>query len=189
MNVDVSGQKFIFPPICACCGGHANGTVIAQANRTTGKRVVRTSSKSWDFPYCQNCLAHVKAARNASTVQSVGVIASLFFGGIIGLAVNSLIASIIISGLCVILSLTIGHVLLEGARKMCSPDCVNVRTAVQYRGWYGNCHSFYIQSQEYAFAFMKSNEKKLINVQPNVWNWLQTSNPPSNIQSAKRRQT
>ena len=67
-------------------------------------------------------------------------------------------------GVLVAVSLT----LVRLAKGLCTSDCLGFRPAVRYLGWYGTCHSFEIQSESYAFAFMKANERKLVNVHPVV---------------------
>src|SRR5689334_15882635 len=71
MQVDVSGQQFVFPDICACCCGHANSTLSVAASKSTGKKVVHTRTNTWDFPYCGACLGHVRAAEAAVSLAWV----------------------------------------------------------------------------------------------------------------------
>src|SRR5262245_31150848 len=97
MRIDLSGHKFVFPQRCACCGGMPQTTLSASASRSTGKRVVHTTTKSWDFPYCHKCVAHVRAAKGATIVAMIVGIAAVFFGGIVYLAWEVPILGVILS--------------------------------------------------------------------------------------------
>ena len=81
MRIDVSGHKFIFPHQCACCGAVPHTTLTALASKSTGTRVVHTTSKSWAFPYCAQCTEHVRTAGNAVTTTAFVIIASLVVAG------------------------------------------------------------------------------------------------------------
>lgn len=79
--------------------------------------------------------------------------------------------------------------LVANAKKLCSPSCAAVRSAVSYLGWEGSRHIFEIASSGYAYSFMVANLNKLVNVTPDGWEWLRknghvtSGNQP---QSAKR---
>ena len=189
MQVDLSGQKFVFPPQCACCGNPPQATLTAVATRTTGKRVVHTTAKSWDFPYCAQCLAHVQAADQAKTTALCLVIASLlaaaclyFFTGIAVLACIAAVGGI--GG-----SIAAYNNMMLKAKAQCATTCACVQRAVQYLGWQGTCHMFEVVSHAHALAFMTTNQKKLVNVRPEVWQWLNANGcgtPMQQAQSPKR---
>src|SRR5579862_5573633 len=133
MKVDVSGQKFVFPQTCACCGSWPHTTFAAVASKTTGSRVVRTQSKSWDFPYCGSCICHVSKARTATnvsgTIAALAVVAAVVAGFSGLLAISVVVAAAGISG-----AIYSYHKLMGQARALCSPNCASVECAVKYLG-------------------------------------------------------
>jgi hypothetical protein len=75
------------------------------------------------------------------------------------------------------------------AKASCNPNCACLRRPVRYLGWQSTCHMFEIISESYAFAFMMENKNKLVNVRPEVWQWLHTGvylTQPTQSQSARR---
>jgi len=193
MQIDMSGHNFIFPPECACCGGAPQARFTVFASRTTGKRVKHTTSQSWDFPYCQRCVEHVRAARGANVTASV-------------IAVFSILATVLafasdlgtpVPGVVVFLGGMGGTIftrnkLMNAARRMMMQPCVSLHRAVDYLGWHGTCHKFDVLSQKYALTFMLSNQKKLVNVRQDVWQWLQANGaggPPTAPQAARKYMT
>lgn len=189
MRVDVSGQKFSFPGHCACCGANPETTMATIASRTTGTRVTHTTSKSWEFPYCHQCVGHVNAAGRARTVTWATVIVSLvgaaylhFFTAVPLLSIPVLAAGLGGGFLAF-------NVLMGGARAQCRESCVSVESAVGYYGWQGSCHMFEIASGSYALAFMVANRSKLVNVSPQTWQWLEANGygQPANQPQAPKR--
>jgi len=90
----------------------------------------------------------------------------------------------IVAGICAYNSL------MAKAKSMCGSNCVCLQKAVSYLGWQGSCHMFEIVSSGYALAFMMANQSKLVNVKPEVWQWLQANGyniSPHQPQSAKRQ--
>jgi hypothetical protein len=169
MLVEVSGQRFVFPQQCACCGGSPNTTLQAAHSKSWGKRVVHTKTWRWDFPYCSSCLDHVRSWSYASAM------ALLYAAAVV-------VLTLIVSGsgswsdgakgigfmVCIVLSIvagTFGYVRQQGkARGKCSETCASPGRAVEYVNWYGTVHSFNVVSSRYAALFMLGNAKKLINL-------------------------
>lgn len=175
MRVDVSGHKFVFPQQCACCGGSPETALTAVASRTTGTRVEHTTSKSWDFPYCGRCIHHVKAAESATGSRRVLTGIALIVAVVLWVASGSFFLGLLVAACGVAGGVFFHKNLMQRARGMCCADCVCVERAVGYVGWQGACHMFEIASPPYALAFMAANVKKLVNVQPEVWQWLQAN--------------
>lgn len=76
------------PTRCCCCHGPgATGRWVARYTRRTGKRVVRTASKSWSFALCARCETWIgeedkaKRARSAANVARVACILACAVGG------------------------------------------------------------------------------------------------------------
>lgn len=61
--LEISAKIINWPPVCACCCQRADTTVPISSTRVTGKKVVKSQTKSWDIPYCRRCLGHTKVAQ------------------------------------------------------------------------------------------------------------------------------
>ena len=188
MKVEVSGHKFDFPRVCACCGRLPQTTLSATASKTSGKTVVTTSSRSWEFPYCAGCVAHVKVAdrpRHGAIIALIPtVLASLLIAGNIS---STLGLAVFIAGS--IGSLVVYIKLRQHVEAMRVPSCSCLRFAVHYHGWESTRHTFYFVSTSYANLFMVANLQKLINVSPDAWQWLKSNGyvvSPNQPQSARR---
>ena len=188
MKIEVSGHKFNFPHKCACCGENPDTCLSASASRSTGKRVVHTDSKSWDFPYCSRCVGHVRASRSAVTTLSALILVSVILALIVGAKSTGSIGLLVaIAG--IILACTIYSKLLRSAKSMCVATCSTVDSGVKYLGWHGIRHVFEIASTNYSTDFMVANQTKLVNVPPDVWQWLKANGyvaGPNQPQSARR---
>ncbi len=53
MEIDLTGRTFVFPNQCACCNRPPNDELIIAAQRSRGRRVVHTTTKTWNVPYCK----------------------------------------------------------------------------------------------------------------------------------------
>jgi hypothetical protein len=62
-RVEISARIIRWPPVCACCCRPADSSIEISSTRVTGKRIIRSQTKSWEIPYCRRCLAHIKASR------------------------------------------------------------------------------------------------------------------------------
>lgn len=192
MRIDLSGHKFIFPQQCACCSAAPQTTLSASSTRTSGKRVVHTDTKSWDFPYCYRCIAHIRAVSTATTIFYVIAVVSFFAAAYVGLTANLglgfLTAIAGIGGAVALFQNSMAR-----AKAICASSCASVKTAIAYHGWRGACHTFEISSAAYALAFMQANQGKLVNVRPETWQWMQANGfmptQGTQAQSAKRYMT
>ncbi len=189
MRVDLSGHKFIFPQHCACCGAMPQTTLAASASRSTGTRVVHTTSKSWDFPYCAQCTEHVRIANNAASTTAIIVTVSLIIASYLYFMTSVQILGGLVAVAGIVGSIFAYNSLMTQANNLCGQGCACVKSAVGYLGWQGSCHMFEITSPGYASAFMVANQSKLVNVRPEVWQWLQANGyaaPPHQPQTARR---
>ena len=179
MQVDVSGHQFVFPTLCACCNGSADTELTVSTSKSTGVRVIRTSTNEWAIPYCQQCVAHVKLAVKATEAAEAAKMLGLVLGGVsvvvagicwyfmspfLGIPIG--IAGLVVTALLYAKFHTRCAELMKKAQAMCGPRCVCVDEAVRYLDWHGPLHMFWIGSQEYALAFMVANHKKLVNISP-----------------------
>jgi hypothetical protein len=174
MRVDVSGHQFVFPTTCACCNGKTDTELTVSASKSTGKRVIHTSTNAWDIPYCDHCVKHVKAVEAAVTLAWVlGVLSLTAAGALWYFATPFLGIPVGVAGL--VGTVLLHNKLMADARAMCGPDCVCVERAVKYLGWHGPLHKFWIASLDHALAFMLANQKKLVNLSQEARDLLESS--------------
>lgn len=155
MRVELSGAKFVFPRNCSCCGEEAGGSYTATATRTKGKKVVTSTSRSWNFPHCDACDEHMKLYSSGNALAVLAVVAgvllafmvhwSVFIAGVVG----------------AIAIVTNAHKRAEAARK---PSCATASVPATFLGWSGTVQVFEIPSRDYATALMAANTGKLINL-------------------------
>jgi hypothetical protein len=60
--------------------GRADTYYSASFTRVTGKKVVRTDTRSWQVPYCNDCLDHADAKERADGITAAGAYAALALG-------------------------------------------------------------------------------------------------------------
>jgi len=61
--IEISARIIRWPPLCACCCRVADTSIEVSHTRSSGVKVVRHQTKSWDIPYCAKCFDHIDAAR------------------------------------------------------------------------------------------------------------------------------
>jgi hypothetical protein len=161
MEVQVSARKVTFPMQCLCCSRSPDTQVAFVASRTTGKRVVRTETRSCEIPVCKRCLTHnsarVGSVRAARAMTVVGIGAMPFgYGQIVWLVVG--------------VALVAGQFWarwrgMKTVRSFQSDSCTcDSFESTRYLGWRGSVHYFEFGSQRYALAFMRANRSKLVNL-------------------------
>lgn len=192
MQVDLSGSRFENPQVCACCGGDAETKMLVTASREEGKRVVRTKANAYAFPYCKICVDHVEGV-NTAWRTTIGILSvSLLGAGYFYFfsAFPEFAVFVIISGGAGSVIFFAG--LMVKAKFLCTRECVSVFCTVGYNGWDGSVQKFEITSPAYALAFKVANQRKLVNVSQEDWQWLQANNcimpstKPESIVRSKR---
>jgi hypothetical protein len=143
MEVHVSARLLSFPPQCACCGAPPQVDYRITAVRVTGKRVVRTQSRYWEIPYCQNCMRH------ASLWPKPWGNFTWFMALITGL-------------LWIPIQIFLDLSARNGARKLCSSSCCTAAPAAAYLSWDGTVHSFEFTSAPFAFEFILANRNRVL---------------------------
>src|ERR1035438_9787503 len=88
MRVEVSGQSFVFPHQCACCGTAPDNSLTVSASKSRGTKVVHTETKTWDVPYCSGCIQHIRSAEAAGSFARLFTILSLVLGVLLGFGVD-----------------------------------------------------------------------------------------------------
>lgn len=174
--VEVSARKFSVPHECVCCARTPQLYLSASYTRVTGKRVIRETTRSLDFPYCNGCNEHVKAWNFASSVTHFFLVLGIISGigiGFAGGGAGGWAAALGLWGIGIVL----GIVQRNKAKAMCSHECTTPRASVRHLGWNGSVSSFSFASTRYAVGFASSNGKKLVNVSMNLRNLLQGAQP------------
>lgn len=169
MLVEVSGQRFVFPQQCACCGGLSNTTLQAAHSKTWGKRVIHTKTWSWTFPYCTACSDHIRSYSYAPAMAVLFALIVIVSGAVTGSSITwseEALGYVLMIGIVLTIAAGIVGYIRQSrkARAKCFETCVYVGPAVTYVNWYGSVHSFNIVSSKYAALFMLANAKKLVNV-------------------------
>jgi hypothetical protein len=172
-QISVSARLLSWPKCCACCGWASNTTHQAAFTRTTGKRVIRHDTRSWNVPYCRSCLSHVAAAGRARVLLSlavgVGVVCGLIaFGQFFG-SQSPTGARVLLGVLALLLGAAgccglawLRSQALTVARRDARPSCPCLEIAVVYHGWSGSVHTFAFASHHYAESFAHLNRGKLV---------------------------
>ncbi len=173
--VQVSARILRFPPYCACCAEPTQGSYDFVATRVTGKRIIRTTSKSWAFPYCSRCVAHAQHWPNWT--GCLEAFATLFIGGLVWIVLVVLfpksaalstfigfIATICLGVLIIGGGMARAQTQREKAVSMCGPTCAAPFWAVNYEGWSGSVHQIQLYSERYAVYFAGANRTKLVGV-------------------------
>jgi len=127
------------PPVCACCGGASTTAVPVSAVRVRGKRVIRTTTSTWEFPFCGRCCEHDRVWPKARWSR-VLLLAVLTLGLYLYFYVKR----------------------RRRALALRAPGCAMPLRAVAYLGWHGTVHELEVASEDFARAFMAANAKKLV---------------------------
>lgn len=158
-NLTIAAQKLEFPSLCPCCLGPADALLECSFSVSKGKRVVHTTTRSWDVPYCARCLAHRRKHVGAGSWFKV---AAWLGGGCI--AVGALADRgflLVLLGVAIAaLALARGLALRNAARAGMSRDCAVPGSAAAYRGWHGSEQSFEFARRDYLDAFRDCNARK-----------------------------
>jgi serine/threonine protein kinase len=173
-SIQVSARILTWPTICACCSRPATTDVAASYTRVSGKRVVRTNTRSWRVPVCATCAEHssIYSRTTGATVRAIAwSVAVLVIACVLGAAVGNpdggINPTFVVLGAIGAVALLI--VLLKRtqddqrtAEGMLQDTCCSVAYPVVYQGWSGSVHSFYFLNGVYAQAFASANAKKVL---------------------------
>jgi hypothetical protein len=142
-KVKVSANLINFPRACCCCGREgADKTFKALSKRTTGKRVIKTNTRTWNFPICESC---------DRWIQSVGLVKGMAW------VVCLLLLFTFAPSLLIVLPLALFLIYKQTSKK---PGCRS--KPVVYTGWQGTVHTFLIANQSFYELFTAANNKKLV---------------------------
>jgi hypothetical protein len=88
--IQISARIIRWPQACACCCQASDTAVEVRSTRTTGKRVIRTHTKSWSVPYCSRCREHIQVGTTLRAF-SMAVIHLSFVFGVLALVMTGLV--------------------------------------------------------------------------------------------------
>ncbi len=182
--IQVSARLLHFPDICCCCGVHgAKARFRATATRTTGKKVIRTHSRSWDFPLCKKCDRWIDYQITANTTHN-WFVALVVFAALSAFAAGGLLALSFVSDnvestrvMRLIGAVGITLCGLSGAfaaptyrrwqqnqatADRIKPSKICVVDPVIYSSWNGTVHTFYFDCQHFADHFRSANARKVL---------------------------
>ena len=172
--IQVSAHLLTWPRLCACCSRPATTDVAPSYTRVSGKRVVRTNTRSWRVPVCATCAEHssIYGRTTGATARAItwGV-AILVVSGVLGAvagssdgAINPAFVALGTIGTIAVLVmlLTRAHADRRTAAGLLQDTCCSVAYPVVYHGWSGSVHSFHFRNGVYAQAFADANAKKML---------------------------
>lgn len=169
-TVKVSARLLNFPSTCCCCGSvGAKERYRASSTRRTGKRVVKTDTRAWDFPICDNCLNWISCERSART-YGIFVIAFLLLGlcsitlGLVDIK-ESIRVILLITGMGLLVLSSLLFIFWRRERAEADnvkpdPSCTTV--PVVYVGWNGSVHTFLFSNTIFCDLFERANAKKIV---------------------------
>lgn len=183
--VEVSARKFSVPFVCVCCSGAPTTEMAASSTRRSGKRVVRETTKSLGFPYCQPCYDHVIKWQAAGGLAYFILALGLIGGIVVGFAAQ-FAAGLITYVASFPVALIVASRWRHAARAGCGPNCATPDTSVAYLGWSGSVSSFEFRSEKYAARFGAGNARNLINVRPSLRQLIEqeSSRPRKSVQAS-----
>lgn len=170
-EVRISARLLSFPRMCCCCGGNSpDSTYTASYTRTTGKKVVKKQTKSWNFPICSGCSEWIEAVRAAQTV-------GLGFGCafVLGVIVLSIGIAVFLEEGPGRTAIAVGLLMVYfsglmfrrwrrakvAADDLLPADVCNT-TPVVYNGWDGTVHTFLFANVKFRGMFVAHNIKKVL---------------------------
>jgi len=162
IEIKISARIISWPACCACCGQPADSEVEVSHERTTGKKVQKTATKTWRVPYCSACIEHKNDYEAAGSALLLGIA-----GGAVALAVvlwngGGLTLSIISAVVCIYIGWHFTKRATKAAEAKMHPTCATPDVAVKYHGWEGSVHTFEFENADYYEAFSNANKKKLL---------------------------
>jgi hypothetical protein len=177
-RMQVSARLLEWPRFCACCMEPTGDRSGFSATRTTGKRVIRTQTHTWEIPVCRACISHSRhfyaakrIRRTCFTIAAVLLIPACCLGVGAGGSAESgkaalfglpAIGLVLTSGLLVTLGIALYVKRMADARTTARPNCCGLGQCAVYEGWSGSVHSFLFCNRDYADRFYFFNRGKVL---------------------------
>jgi serine/threonine protein kinase len=152
-DVTVRADRVEWPDRCACCFEPSNTYYAAEHTGGDGPFYLFEETRSWNVPYCTQCLEHVRQTAEAGNGSGVGGLAA---GALAGLLLGPAVGLLVGAG--AVAASAIGTAQRTAAlQTLLRPTCVAAGPAVAYHGWDGNQHSFTFLSRPFTEAFLREN--------------------------------
>ena len=162
-QVQISAKILNWTKSCPCCSEPANDILPLSISRTTGKQVQRTTTHSWEVPYCKHCLNHMHKFNSGTTWFVVRFIVGIlvFFASI---AARSVVAGFVLGLLLFIISFIPDYLTRKASQKaacrIMKASCFNPDCAIRYVAMYGTMHTFVFTNKSYLDSFLAANPTK-----------------------------
>lgn len=161
-QIRVSARKLIWPRSCPCCCENADSELAVIATRTTGKRVIRTSARSWTVPYCSRCVNHIAKFKAASRTRTACLALSAIVFGVAAVSFQSVAWGAFLCISCIAIFILRIRGLNAQAENAMHPNCASKMAAVEYSGWFGTVHELWFSNQLYVSWFAAANHEKVM---------------------------
>lgn len=161
MRVSVSGHQFVFPRVCACCGGFPQ-TWLPVCGSEANKRA-RTKGWVWEIPYCVACKRHIKAAEIIQLFWLLLGVISCLTGFVTAVLMRRWILGVQLLAFLHVTSTVACCLSWFIVKRRCPASCTGMGRTVHYLGSAGPCHTFELRSWPYAVGFVRSNKRKIVN--------------------------
>lgn len=158
-QVQISANLLTWPKVCACCLGEPDTKLRAQASRTTGTRVQRTTTSWWEVPHCNACVAHIRLYERAEMWLVAGALLAFAVGLLVWrqteLGTGILAGCVVFGASFIPRSMT-----RKQATSMLVKGCSAASRAVRYLEWHASSRTFVFTNRGYLDAFLQSNGRK-----------------------------
>jgi serine/threonine protein kinase len=158
-RVAAQGKTLQLPQQCACCAEPADATYFAEHTGGDGPFSLFEESRGWEFPYCSQCLEHVRLQAETPT-PGFGRLAA---GPLLGAALGGPVGLLIGLGGAAVSAYGAAQSSAQ-VRELLKPTCVSVGPAVGYDGWDRDTHQFTFLNRDYANAFCAENVDSLVSL-------------------------
>lgn len=157
--INLSANILNFPNLCCCCGQPGpTEKYAAIATRTTGKRVIKTTQKSWSFPICTKCVEWSSIEMNARKLRTGFFVLALL---LLYLLVDAAFAYAAVTFFGAALVFFFWRKCREKADTAKPHAECDVRPAL-YLEWQGTVHKFRLTNSAFTSEFLRLNSKKLV---------------------------
>jgi hypothetical protein len=155
----IAAKNLSWPAVCACCRAPSDGILRSSVSVSKGKRVVRTTTRGWDVPYCSACMGHRACYESADKWLGGGLLLGAAVAVLL-LMQGSLLVGVALGGLVFLLSVLPFQATRNKARAAMRSTCAVPWSAVTYQGWHGSEHRFEFENKTYMEEFLDQNWKK-----------------------------
>lgn len=147
-RVVVSANNIVVPSACVCCWGPGEVAVAASKSRSRGVRVVRTTTKAFEFRLCRACNDHQHTEPELIRYLSLAMIAT---------ATLCCAGWFVVATLCLPLAVALYQWRTSRAQMGRGSSCESVSEPVALEDFHARELAFRFDSPRYAAAFASAN--------------------------------